>query len=201
MVEWLKVYLGRKMKRILLAVMMLLVPLVVEAEIQSFKFWIENDNLKGKIITTDNFLAYNIGFDSDNNPETGCSACGYPGIDYEISFAYQGGICDPVVLFCNYSNCSCSSSDPLNEKIEWSFEQNGKVFNFSIPLETIYKDTFKINIFISYLQKIIVPGNMLADDHIIDCLNLDIRCDFDKDYDVDGSDLIIFSNNFGNGGF
>jgi len=189
------------MKKILLAIVIFLIPPIVKAEIQSFKFWIENDNLKGKIITTDNSLAYHIGFDSDNNSNTGCKFCGYSGIDYQISFSYQAERCDPVVLFCDYSNCSCSSSDPLNEKIKWVFEQNGKVFNFSIPLETIYKDTFKINIFISYLQKIIVPGDMFIDDHVIDCLNLDIRCDFDKDYDVDGSDLIIFSNNFGNGGF
>jgi len=185
------------MKKIFLTILLVLIPLIVKADIKSFKFWIENDNLKGKIITTDNSLAYHIGFDSDNNPNTGCKFCGYPGIDYEISFAYQGGICDPVVLFCDYSNCSCSSSDPLNEKIEWNFEQDGKVFNFSIPLETIYRDTYHINITFTYFKKLYYSGSLFEDDLIMDCLNYDARCDFDKNYYISGFDAGTFRNSFG----
>ena len=180
-------------KKIFLIILFLLIPVVVQCEIKSFKFWIEGDNFKGRVVTTNNFLAYHIGFDSDNNPETGYNACGYPGIDYEISFSYQGGKCDPVVLFHDYSNYSCSPLDSA----QWNFEENGKVFNFTIPLNMIYKGTFHINICLSYFGKIFVSGAMLADDQIIDTLNLDIRCDFDKDCDVDGSDLAIFSSSFG----
>jgi len=105
------------MRKLCLLIILLLLPIITQAQIQSFKFWIENDSFKGKVVTLNNDRAYNIGLDADNNPNTGCGVCGFRGIDYEISFQYVNGI--PVVLFCDFSNCSCSSSDPLNEQIEW----------------------------------------------------------------------------------